>query len=219
MKMEELLYEKIWNRKELDGSAPRVDVGSRIDVALKIDRGGHRLLDIGCGDGTLGYFAKEKYKEVYGVDIVEGALEIARKRGLTTIRVNLNEEKLPFDEQFFDTVTCLDVIEHIFDPRNLIKEISRVLKTEGIAIISSPNTRHLSRVLSLLVKGRFPKTSGDEEGYDGGHIHYFTYKDLEALLEQNGFEVLGKYGVFGKNFLKEFRSPGIVIKARKQQRC
>jgi len=67
----------------------------------------------------------------------------------------------------------------------------------------------------LVLLGRFPKTSGDLESWDGGHLHYFTYKDVEELLEQNGFEIIGKCGVFGRNFLKEFMSPGIVVKCRK----
>jgi len=176
---------------------------------------GERLLDIGCGDGTLGHFAKNKYKEVYGIDISEEALRIAEKRGIIVKKVNLNEEKLPFENEYFDAVTCLDVIEHVFEPRDLIKEINRVLKRGGILIISTPNIRYWRHIFSLTVKGRFPKTSGDTEHWDGGHLHYFTYKDIELLLSEHGFEVLVKRGVFEREFLKEFLSPGIIIKGRK----
>lgn len=207
MKSEERLYERIWKKKGID-KEPRIEKGSRVDIALKLLDKGERLLDIGCGDGTLGYFAKNKYKEVYGVDISEEALKIAEKRGIIVKKVNLNEEKLPFENEYFDAVTCLDVIEHVFEPRDLI-----MLKRGGILIISTPNIRYWRHLFSLTVKGRFPKTSGDTELWDGGYLHYFTYKDIELLLSEHGFEVLVKRGVFGREFLKE--SPGIIIKGRK----
>jgi len=216
MKVEEILYQRIWKDKK-SNEEPKIEKGSRVDVALKLLDKGDRLLDIGCGDGTLGYFAKNKYKEVYGVDISEEALKIAEKRGIIVEKVNLNEEKLPFENEYFDAVTCLDVIEHVFEPRDLIKEINRVLKRGGILIISTPNIRHWRHLFSLIVKGRFPKTSCDTEHWDGGHLHYFTYKDIELLLSEHGFEVLVKRGVFGREFLKEFLSPGIIIKGRKHE--
>lgn len=130
MKVEEILYQRIWKNKK-SNEEPRIDKGSRVDVALKLLDKGDKLLDIGCGDGTLGYFAKNKYKEVYGIDISENALKIAERRGLIAKKVNLNDEKLPFLDNYFDAVTCLDVIEHVFDPRYLIKEIHRVLRVGG----------------------------------------------------------------------------------------
>ena len=207
-------YNKIWEKKtSLD--SPIVEKGSRVDIALKLLESGDKLLDVGCGDGTLGYYAKAKYKEVYGVDISEKALNIARKRGVITFKVDLNKEALPFSNNFFDAVTCLDVIEHVIDPRFLVGEIHRVLKKGGILIISTPNIRYWRYLFSLIFKGRFPKTSNDTELWDGGHLHYFTFKDVEDLLTKYGFKIITKRGVFGRDFLKEFRSPGIIIKAIK----
>jgi len=207
-------YNKIWEKKtSLD--SPIVEKGSRVDIALKLLESGDKLLDVGCGDGTLGYYAKAKYKEVYGVDISEKALNIARKRGVITFKVDLNKEALPFSNNFFDAVTCLDVIEHVIDPRFLVGEIHRVLKKGGILIISTPNIRYWRYLFSLIFKGRFPKTSNDTELWDGGHLHYFTFKDVEDLLTKYGFKIITKRGVFGRDFLKEFRSPGILIKGAK----
>ncbi|MDI3501051.1 MAG: hypothetical protein PWP22_822 [Thermoanaerobacter sp.] len=208
-------YDKIWKKKDnLD--SPVIEKGSRVDVALKLLEKGDRLLDVGCGDGTLGYHAKNMYNEIYGVDISEKALKIARKRGVITFKVDLNKDKLPFQDNFFDAVTCLDVIEHVIDPRFLIKEIYRVLKTGGILIISTPNIRDWKYLFSLIFKGKFPKTSDDTELWDGGHLHYFTFKDIEELLKSNGFKIVKKCGVFGRNVFKELLSPGIVIKGVKR---
>ncbi|NMX21364.1 hypothetical protein C5S30_02780 [ANME-1 cluster archaeon GoMg4] len=212
MKSEEKLYERIWKKKGVN-EEPRINKGSRVDVALKLLDKGDRLLDIGCGDGTLGYFAKRNYKEVYGIDISDNALKIAERRGIITKKVNFNEEGLPFENYYFDAVTCLDVIEHVFEPRDIIKEINRVLKNGGSLVISAPNIRHLSHLFNLIIKGRFPKTSNDTEHWDGGHLHYFTFKDIEDILKEYGFRIVMKKGVFGRDIFKEFLSTGIVIKA------
>lgn len=83
-------------------------------------------------------------------------------------------------------------------------------------MISTPNIRYLRHLFSLIVKGRFPETSGDTEHWDGGHLHYFTYKDIEELLKSFVFKIVMRKGVFGMDFLKGFLSTGIVIKARKK---
>lgn len=214
MNLEEELYEKIWRRKEPD-AVPEVEKGSRTDVALKLLEKGEKLLDIGCGDGIVGCFAGNGYRQIYGVDVSDIALKIAEKRGVITRKMNVNNDALPYEDNFFDAITCLDVIEHVFEPVNLIKEILRVMKNRGVLIISTPNIRYWHHLFDLAVKGRFPKTSGDAEHYDGGHLHYFTYKDIEMILEKTGFKIVKKSGVFGREILKEFLSPGIVIKAKK----
>ena len=104
-------------------------------------------------------------------------------------------------------------IEHVFDPVNLLNEINRVLVTRGELVISTPNTRYWKHIVRLLCFGMAPQTSGDREGYDGGHIHYFTFRDMCNLLNDCGFNVVEKRGTFGRNNLKEFLSTGIVIKA------
>ena len=214
MKTEEKLYERI-RKNKISNEELRIDKGSRVDVALKLLDQGDRLLDIGCGDGILGYFAKNKYKEVYGLDISDTALKIAKKRGLITKKTNFNAGEIPFGNDYFDAITCLDVIEHVFEPINLIKEIHRVLKEKGSLVISTPNIRYFPHLFSLAIKGKFPKTSNDKEHYDGGHLHYFTFNDVEELLVSYGFKIVGKYGVFGRNIFKEFLSPGIIIKGEK----
>jgi methionine biosynthesis protein MetW len=215
MRVEEELYSKIWERKESNAKDIHIEKGSRVDVALELLDEGENILDIGCGDGAFGYLAIERYDNVYGVDISETALKIAASRGILTQKINLNNNRLPFESNFFDAVVSLDVIEHVFDPANHISEARRVLKKDGIIVIATPNIRYLPHLFKLVVLGKFPKTSGDDEHYDGGHIHYFTLKDIIDLLKTNKFQIIQKRGVFGREFLREFFSGGIVVKAMK----
>lgn len=212
MKPEDDLYQRIWSKKSSGGSES-VDPGSRVDIALKLLERGDRFLDIGCGKGTLCRLVKGSYTDIYGVDISQNALNIAKTYNIKTKKINLNEEKLPFEDGYFDSIACLDIIEHIFDPIGLVNEIERVLRSGGTLVISAPNIRYWRHLFILIIKGRFPSTSDETEHYDGGHLHYFTYKDLEQILINCRFDVVQRMGVFGSDIFKEILSPGIVIKA------
>ena len=166
--------------------------GSRGDVAAKLALEGKRLLDVGCGSGSFVYLAKDKYEDLYGIDISKYRLVEARKLGIKTCRIDLDVDTIPYPNDYFDTVTCLDVLEHLKDPRKVLNEIYRVLKENGQLIVSTPNIRYWWYIYSLAVLGRFPSTSSDTSAYDGGHIHYFTYSDVAKLMREAGVVVVGQ---------------------------
>lgn len=205
--------------------------GERVEKAARFVPTSRKLLDVGCGDGILIHFIKNRVSEVYGIDNLSPDLQKAKKRGLITKLVNLDKEKLPFNNNTFDVVTCLDVIEHVKDPSIMLKEIYRVLKKNGVIILSTPNIRFSDHLFALIFKGIFPKTSISEAEYDGGHIHFFTYKDLHILFKAQRFmniqdeEIINKQNrgwkgklfrlLLGEKFMKEFRTPGILLIAKK----
>ncbi|MBI1806089.1 MAG: class I SAM-dependent methyltransferase [Ignavibacteria bacterium] len=227
---EEQLYRDIWNQKIIREAANlAADGEQRGSAALKMIEGGDRFLDIGCGEGTLAMQVQNRFKEVHGIDISEDAVRLANQNGVKATRVNLNIEPIPYPDNYFDTVVSLDVIEHVFDPIRFLKEIHRVLRRDGYTIISTPNIRKIQRILEL-IRGRFPRTSYDPIGFDGGHLHYFTSKDMKVLLEQHAFTVTLLNGIcgdrrtwkyrlavalLGRGFEKEFLASGILVKATK----
>jgi len=163
------------------------------------------FLDIGCNDGNFLIYTHEKYKHGFGVDISRNIIKTAQKNvyshGLSSkilIKRADIEMGLPFRHEQMDLVTCLAVIEHLFDPQKAFIEIGRVLKKGGYLIVEVPNLAWLPRRLALLFGVR-PRTSWDA-GLDGGHISYFTFDSLQKLLEDSGFKVLkiGCSGVFAK---------------------
>ena len=96
-------------------------------------------------------------------------------------------EPLPLAEASFAACSCLDVIEHVPDPLRLLRELRRVLKPGGQLVLSTPNIRCFRHIVRLLFSGRFPRTSDDDFVWGGGHLHYFTRKDMLGLLGTAGF--------------------------------
>ena len=120
-----------------------------------------------------------------GVDGAVSACREARTKGFNVQCADLNACHLPYRDGIFDAVSCLDVIEHVLDPRHLLRELARVLRPQGILVLTTPNIRAYWHILTL-IHGRFPRTSDDPEGYDGGHLHYFTFADAHHLLKEAG---------------------------------
>lgn len=222
------VYQAIWQRKnDGDGQIPK---GSRMAVALSLISSGTRALDIGCGDGAFAVALSSRIPSVSGVDISAAAVAAANQRGIDAKHVNMDVEPLPFADGTFDIVTCLDVLEHVFDPRISAREIARVCCPGATLVITTPNMRYWRHIKSI-IGGRFPRTSGDDEAYDGGHLHYFTAANLRDLFAP-WFEVTQVKGVQGGarsgkgvqliRFLlprrhgEEFSSPGIALLARRK---
>jgi methionine biosynthesis protein MetW len=187
-------YDNVWEKKL---SGPFVSGRAEIVYKLLPDARGRKLLDIGCGSGEIGLVFKHRFVEIHGIDISEKALAAACTRQVITRRVDLNKERLPYPSQNFEMVTCLDVIEHVFDPWRLLSEIHRVLSSKGVLVLSTPNIGFITFRLRLLT-GTFPTTSPDPTPYDGGHIHYWTVKDMAKLLNQQAFRItaIGSTGRF-----------------------
>jgi ubiquinone/menaquinone biosynthesis C-methylase UbiE len=193
--------------------------------------GGDKLLDFGCGSGSLVLKAKAQFKEVHGVDIspsrIKAAEALAAEQigdhgGVYFYTENVNS-KVAFPDSMFDAVTSVAVIEHIFDPYFAVGQIYRVLKPGGVFIIDVPNIAYLKYRIQLLC-GSLPVTSSPDNwkeiGWDGGHLHYFTQKMLCKLLQECGFKIarVTGCGLFGslRNFYPALLTGDICVKAIKE---
>jgi len=209
-----VFYEEIWRRKVREGPRPEDATAIRETIVAPYIPSGARVLDVGCGTGKLFDLLPSPVRTV-GVDVAWSALEVAHRRGHSVIRMDLDSPHLPFRDATFDCVSCLAVVEHLFDPNVLIREAARVLVPGGTLIVLVPNIRQYYRMYQLLVRGRFPRTSGDPEGMDGGHLHYFTFSDVRELIENAGFSAIALTGTGGVRFLASLRSLEILAIARK----
>ena len=184
------MYEQYWRERIKESSAEdrnEKEPNEIFETASSALTGGNRILDVGCGDGSFSQYSKEKFRRLYGTEISEEAAHIAQKQGVLTTITDLNSS-LSYKDNTFDAVTCLDVIEHLPDPRLLLAEIYRVLRPDGQLVATTPNIRYFRNLYRLIFKGTFPHTSADTSVWGGGHLHYFTRRDLNTLLNKVGFK-------------------------------
>lgn len=108
----------------------------------EMDIKGKKVLDYGCGDGVLIYKIHKEGAIGYGIDPSEIAIKYAakehEKRHSNVKFSSIEGYKSGFDKNYFDAVICSDVIEHVNQPVSLLREIERILKPGGRAIISTP---------------------------------------------------------------------------------
>jgi SAM-dependent methyltransferase len=114
--------------------------GRRRVILAELERlplpAGARVLDAGCGSGrTLQELTR--FGEVAGIELDPDAAELARSRGHGEVQVGRLEE-LPWEEDSFDLITCLDVIEHTPDDRATLRELRRVARPGGFLLVTVP---------------------------------------------------------------------------------
>lgn len=164
----------------------------------------HKLLDIGCNNGVHTKRIEEHSKaEVTGVDINDEFLSQASGRSIKCLKVDLDEQDLPYPEECFDAVHCNQIIEHLRKTDHLVSEIKRVLKPRGYLILGTPNLASWDNRI-LLALGYQPNYSevSFERFYGSpirgeleeitkpfGHLRLFTKKALIEMLTENGFNM------------------------------
>ena len=155
------------------------------------------LLDIGCGGGVLAEEFARLGCQVTGIDLSDESLAVARAHaraeGLSIEYRNGSATHLPFDRDSFEVVSCCDVLEHIPNWKQVITEVERVLKPEGLFLFDTINRTSKSK--STFIFGLqdfsftklFPKDA---------HVWemFITPKELTDELEKNGMTAKGMNG-------------------------
>jgi 2-polyprenyl-3-methyl-5-hydroxy-6-metoxy-1,4-benzoquinol methylase len=152
-----------------------------LQLITKYYKPGKRLLDVGCGAGFFLKAAEERGWQAEGVEISPVAADYAQN----IVKVKVLEGKLEdlhLPAEKFDIVVLIETIEHLMSPLETLKEINRILKKEGIFIISTPDYKSKSR----LFLGKNWAVLSPEE-----HFSVFTQKTLLGILQMANFCVLG----------------------------
>ena len=145
-----------------------------------------KILDVGCATGYLGAELKKLGNIVYGIEISKEAAKIAKNFLDYVICDNIETMQLPWNDEFFDIIIMSDVIEHLFNPRDVLIKLRRILKKDGIFLITFPNIAHYSIRLMLLRGKWIYKNYGI---LDYGHIRFFTKDSAIRLINSSGLKV------------------------------
>ncbi|MEA3255570.1 MAG: methyltransferase domain-containing protein [Candidatus Altiarchaeota archaeon] len=142
-----------------------------------------RILDAGCGEGVLVEKFHKKGYGIIGLDLNYSSDMV--KRG--------DISNMPFKDQEFDLVLCLDILEHLtFDKQEeALEDIKRVLKDDGILLLSIPNLSHFASRISFLFTGNLLRTSEIER-----HPGDRPINEYMELLRRKGFTIRDRRGIF-----------------------
>jgi 2-polyprenyl-3-methyl-5-hydroxy-6-metoxy-1,4-benzoquinol methylase len=172
-------------------TAHRPDSGyfanQRADVVAALERPLGRVLDVGCGAGAVGPGLRAAgAQRLTGIELVPEAAALARAHYDEVVEGRV-EDALDLIEGPFDTVLCLDVLEHLVDPGAVLTALCDLAAPGGRLQVSVPNARHLSLVYDLVVRGTFGYADWGHR--DRTHLRWFTRSDIVALVESAGWSV------------------------------
>jgi len=141
-----------------------------------------RVLDVGCGDGTLMEFLKNnKEIDIRGIEISKSNVQQCIGKGLTVIEGDAEQDLSQFPDRSFDFVILSQTLQAFLNPEKVISELLRVGKK---AIVTIPNFGYWKVRLHLLMKGTMPVTRTlPDEWYNTPNLHMCTIKDFFSFCE------------------------------------
>jgi len=150
---------------------------------------GSRVMDLGCGDGTLLRHLKETLGvSGYGLEIDIDNIVKCIQRGVNVIQTDLDEGISEFEGEPFDFVVMTQALQAVKHPDRLLNEMLRV---DHAGIVTFPNFGHISARLQLAFGGHMPVTKTlPSEWYNTPNIHLCTLKDFERLCRDSGIHIL-----------------------------
>ena len=200
------------------------DSGKLDFISLLTNNPEARVIDLGCGSGEFSDSIRRVIgcKQIFGCDIYEKWIKYTDE--VAVFKIDLDRKVLPFDDKSFDVITANQVIEHLFNPAQFMKEVFRILRPNGYAVISTENLSSWDNVVALFF-GYTPFSIQYDKGFKLGslthnkdmlkgenpHIRLFTGRGFIDLAEVVGFKVVDTVGI-GTVFRKRF----MAIKLRKK---
>lgn len=147
-----------------------------------------RVLDVGCAEGAGAEVLRARgATHLAGIELDEAFAAKASERYDEVVHGRVPDD-LRWPDGSFDTVLCYDVLEHLYDPWSVTRQLARLLVPGGQMHVSLPNARSKALWLPLLRDGRF--RYGPEGVMDVTHIRFFARRDAVEMVESAGLRVL-----------------------------
>ena len=158
----------------------------RLDLLELIPTDVGSVLEIGCGEGILGGRIRDRQDaRVVGIEIDSRAASIARDRLDRVWASDASEALIEIDERF-EWVVGGDVLEHLADPWEFLRQLKRVVTPDGKLLLSIPNVA-VWPVIAELLRGRFDYAYAGH--LSAGHLRFFTRRTIEETIEMGGWEL------------------------------
>ena len=156
-----------------------------------------RVLDVGCGDGTLmKYLKDEKHVDTRGLEISKKNVQDCTSKGLSVIEGNAEKDLHQFPNLSFDYVILSQTLQAFYNPEKVINDLLRVANK---AIVTIPNFGHWKVRMHLLLKGTMPITETlPNEWYSTPNLHMCTIKDFFNFCSKKKIELYKSIALNGE---------------------
>jgi 2-polyprenyl-3-methyl-5-hydroxy-6-metoxy-1,4-benzoquinol methylase len=194
-------YSDAESRARGSGGTSNNAIHNMVVGALR-DRGGANgwLVDVGCGTGAFWEAIGSQVQRYTGVDLVDYETNTFEQ-----LTADLNKDPLPFDDNSVDTVTAIEVIEHVENPRRFMRELSRIVKPGGLVAVTTPNQMSILSIGTLIVKGHY---SAFQDSSYPAHITALLERDLTRIATESGLvDVTFHYSLQGRIPATPFHFP------------
>ena len=150
---------------------------SKVDTRQKV-------LEVGCGDGFwMDIVRNLGFKEVYGIEPSKHYVDICEKKGFKTYHSTIEDFK---PKEKFDWALFFDILEHVKNPKEVLKKCNSLLKNDGKVFINIPVYESLYEKFERLLKFSDKKTQSTT--HDPTHIQYPSSREVDKWLEEAGFQ-------------------------------
>ncbi|MEM1133465.1 MAG: methionine biosynthesis protein MetW [Pseudomonadota bacterium] len=170
----------------------------RPDLAVIYDQiaPNSRVLDIGCGEGTLlAALRQDKAVDARGLEINPGKVATAMGKGLSVVQGNADTDLADYPAGGFDYAVLSQTLQTTDHPDRIVESLLRIGER---AFVSFPNFAHWRIRMALLTGGRMPVTRLiPERWYATPNIHHVTIADFEDLIAERGWQVEGRWFLSG----------------------
>jgi methionine biosynthesis protein MetW len=186
-------------------------VTKRVEFSVieKIVGKNKKVIDLGCGDGSLMQLLSKNGNKCHGVEISQSGVDVCKKKGLNVVEGRI-DTKLPYKDKSFDVAICNVTLHMAMYPEVLIKEMRRISKKQ---IVTFPNFGFIVNRFELMFSGVFPRWSlFGYSWYSTGHIHQLSIKDYANYCAENKISIVETHHLLPGPARKLFLENSIIFR-------
>lgn len=144
-----------------------------------------KILDVGSSSGWLLFEISKRFpsSKCFGIDVYQKAITYGKQLYKNLSLIHADAHKIPFPNETFDVVICTEVLEHVVNPEKVLKEIRRVLRSNGIAVIEMDSGNWLFKIVWHWW------TNIRNGAWKDSHINAFHAKKLGKMIQDSGFKI------------------------------